>query len=118
MRLSLEELEAEHGDDGEPFELDLGADVGVVSLPNPKNAPFDILLVSNPALVLREVMGDETFDTLSSLQDPVTKRKRITLGILEGILDRYYKHYGLGSPGEGSASHRSVSGSAGQSRRT
>jgi hypothetical protein len=112
MRLSLDQLEAEQGE-VEPFELDLGDD-GVVSLPHPRDLPFEVLLTfdgSQPASILQTLMGDDAFDAF-------TTNPRVTLGILEKILDAYYKHYGLGSPGESGASPRSVNGSARQSRRT
>lgn len=111
MRLTLDELEKERGD-VEPFEIDLGDQV--VTLPHPKDMPFESLVNfdgTQPAAVLRTLMGDATFDTFAG-------NPRVTLGILEQVLTAYYKHFGLGGPGEGAASPRSVSGSARPSRST
>jgi len=111
VRLTLDELEAERGD-VDPFEIDLGSD-GVVSLPHPKDMPFESIIGfdgGNPTTVLRALMGDDTFDTFVA-------NKRITLGMLESILTRYYQHFGLGGPGEGNGSPNTSRGSATRSRR-
>jgi hypothetical protein len=111
VRVTLDELEAERGE-VEPFELDLGDQV--ITLPHPRDMPFDSLINFNaeaPAAVLRTLMGDKNFDVFAG-------NRRVTLGVLESILQRYYAHYGLGTPGEEPASLRSVSGSAGPSKRT
>lgn len=112
MRLSLDQLEAERGE-VDPFEVDLGGGQ-VVTLPHPKDMPFESLVnfdQTQPAAVLRALMGDDTFKVFSA-------NPRVTLGILEQVLTAYYKHFGLGGPGESDASLHSVKGSAGPSKST
>lgn len=111
MRLTLEQLEAERGE-VEPFEVDLGDEV--ITLQHPKDLPFESLINfdgAQPDQVLRVLMGADTFEALAD-------NPRVTLGVLESILTGYYAHYGLGGPGEGDASLRSVRSSAKPSRRT
>lgn len=118
MRLTLDELEAERGDAPEPFELDLG-DV-VVSLPHPEDLPFESLVnfdSNAPAAVLRTLMGDEAFDSLAGAKDAAGK-PRVTLRVMKSVLERYYAHYGLGSPENVVASQPSLIGSARPSKRT
>lgn len=113
MRVSIDELEAEQGD-VEPFELDLG-EGWIIQIPHPEDVPAADLLnldmSRSPAQILRMLMGDDAFDAFVS--HPKAKG-----GVLKRVFERYTKHYGLGSPGEGVASPPSWSGSAGQSKQT
>lgn len=113
MRKSLEQYEAERGEDGEPFELTL-ATGEVVAFRHPQDMPFEDLVhfdAAKPAEVLRVVMGDEAFQALAS-------DKRVTLRVLGGILGDYMEHFGMARPGEAAASPLSSRGSAGPSRPT
>lgn len=117
MRLSLDQLESERGE-VEPFELDLGD--RVIVLPHPEDMPYETMINledAGPSEYLRALMGDDDFDAFVTAEDSEGK-KRVTLGILEAIMEKYGKHYGLGSPGNGVGSRRSVTGSARRSRRT
>lgn len=119
MRLTLADLETEIGE-YEPFEIDLGDDV-IVSLPHPEKLPADTLLKDvgpmNAGDVLRTMMGADNFATLTEIcrEDG---NKRVTIGHLRLILEKYYAHYGLGTPGEDSASRSSSTGSARPSKST
>lgn len=119
MRKTLEQYEAERGDDGDPFELEL-SDGEWVTLRHPEDMPFDDLLrfdSARPAEVLRVLMGEDAFTRLVSAVRP-DGSKRVTLGVLGGILTDYMQHYGMGTPGEAVASPPSSIGSARRSKRT
>lgn len=113
MRLTLDQLESERGEDLDPFELELDADT-VVSLAHPKDLPFSAIVNfdgTNPASVLKTVMGDEAFEAFSN-------NPRVTLSVLEKILEAYFEHYGLGGQGEGEGSQPTAIGSPARSKRT
>lgn len=112
MKLSFDDLEAEQGE-VEPFELTL-SDGSTVAFAHPDQIPARDLMNAeqSPADTVRLLVGDDSFEKL--LND-----ERMSLGNFRVLFTKYGQHYGLATPGEGSASQRSSSvGSAGLSKRT
>lgn len=109
-RLTISELEIERN--GDPFEVELDdGTVYVFSDPKGIQANSLISLETLPAVdQLRAVLGTRADQFLASPE--------VDGYVLEYVLDRYMKHYGLGSPPEGRGSRRSSKATASPSKRT
>lgn len=107
-RLTLADLEIERKDG---FEIEIGDTVFAFSDPKGIQAN-DLIALENLNAVqqLHAVLGDKADEFLS--------HPAVDGYVLDAVLTRYMRHYGLGSPPEGKGSPRSSNGSASRSRPT
>lgn len=103
MRLTLADIEAESVDESEPFEFEID-DGTVVTMPGPSDVGMDVLIAgADFGAQFKLLVGDETFERLRALRTP-NGHQRISMRVINRIMERYGEHYGLGTPGEGDAS--------------
>lgn len=117
MKLTFDDLEKEDPD--EPFVFDTGdGDPFVFVAPDdiPAETLMDIgnrSIVSNQA-ALQVLLGDD----FERFYQTVVVRHHATIGTLNALVTRYNEHFGIGAPGEGSASPASSNRAARRSKRT
>ena len=106
-RLTIADLEIERP--AEPFEIEI--DSIVFKFVGPKEMLLSDVVAMEalpPVEQIRALIADDKFDEFSH---------RIKANQFEVVMKKYASHYGLGSLGEGSASSRSLNGTARRSKR-
>ncbi len=110
-RLTVADLEIERPTEGLELEMEDGT---VYVLQDPKGIQLEAMIQLEslpPADQVAALIADDKFEEFS-------KRPEVDGYFFEAVMSKYVGHYGLGTPGEGLASLRSVKGTARPSKRT